>query len=57
MNALTQRLKDGVAALENLDRIRATTGNAEFGIVEEDAIVLTELRDLENEILSNSGLF
>jgi hypothetical protein len=55
MNAIAQRLKEGSAALDRLDQMRALTGDREFGRDDEYTILITELWDLEEEILCNPG--
>ena len=55
MSAIAERLKEGAAALDRLDRMRALTGDRDFGRDDEYAILIMELWDLEEEILSDPG--
>lgn len=55
MSAIAERLKEGAAALDRLDRMRVLTGDRDFGRDDEYAILIIELWDLEEEILSDPG--
>ena len=55
MSAIAQRLKEGAAALDRLDRMRALTRDRDFGRDDEYTILIMELWDLEEEILGDPG--
>ncbi len=57
MNTTAQRLHEGAAALEALDRVRTLTGDRVFGLDDEYAIVIAELWDLEEEMIANPAAF
>lgn len=55
MNNTYERLKEGAATLEQLQRRRSETKTPRFGYDTERAIIDRELRDLERDILANPG--
>jgi hypothetical protein len=55
MNDTYERLKQGAAMLEQLERRRTETKTPRFGYDTERSIVDRELRDLERDILANPG--
>ena len=55
MNEIAERLKAGVAILEEVEQKRRETGDPKWGYDTEYAILVAELWDLEEEILQDPG--
>ena len=55
MRNIAERLQIGVAALAELQKQRIETGDPDFGHEVEEAIIDTELRDLEADMPRDSG--
>jgi hypothetical protein len=56
MRSIAERLQRGVMVLAGLDQKRIETGDPHFGYDVEQSIIGTELRDLEQDILSDPGV-
>ncbi len=55
MTEIAERLKAGVAILEELEQKRRETGDPGWGRDTEYAVLVAELWDLEEDILSDPG--
>lgn len=56
MSQIAERLQRGVASLAELQQNRIDSGDPHFGHDVEEAIIDTELRDLEADIDCDSGI-
>jgi hypothetical protein len=56
MSQIAERLQRGVASLAELQQNRIDSGDPHFGHDVEEAIIETELRDLEADIAGDSGI-
>jgi hypothetical protein len=56
MSQIAERLQKAVASLAELQQQRIETGDPHFGHDVEEAIIQTELRDLEADMAFDSGI-